>query len=418
MAFNLLESAKDLISNELLSKAAGTLGESESGIARAASGILPSLIGLMADKASNHQSATAIARLAEQSNNNGILGNLGQLFGTSSGDVSKNSLSFITDLFGQSKLSSLVSLISNFAGVKNTSTSSLLGMVTPVIMGLLGKHAATNGLNAGNLASALASQKDIAMKALPSGLNLNSLFSPAATPAQGSTSQETEGKKCKFSWWWPLLLLALLALALWMLLGKGCKREGEAVVAGVDSLKTETTEVVKNLGGKLDSLTGDFIYDLGEMASIDLPNGGGKLEVGKNSTEYKLFSFLNDPAAAIDTVKGNWFEFTNVRFKTGGAEIQDESMAQLKNMVAIAKSFPKAVFKMGGYTDNTGDSLANVKLSQKRADAVVAQLIKMGVAKKSIAGAEGYGPQWPIGDNATAEGRAMNRRVAVRVKAK
>ena len=52
------------------------------------------------------------------------------------------------------------------------------------------------------------------------------------------------------------------------------------------------------------------------------------------------------------------------------------------------------------------------------ADAVVAMLVKMGAAATSIAGAKGYGPEWPMADNATAEGRAQNRRVAVNVKAK
>lgn len=128
--------------------------------------------------------------------------------------------------------------------------------------------------------------------------------------------------------------------------------------------------------------------------------------------------FLNDKTAAIDTVKGNWFEFTNVHFKTGGAELTGESMEQLKNMVAIAKAYPTAQFKFGGYTDSTGDAAKNILLSQKRADAVVAMVKKMGAPEASVTGAKGYGKEWPIGDNKTAEGRALNRRVAVNVKAK
>lgn len=122
--------------------------------------------------------------------------------------------------------------------------------------------------------------------------------------------------------------------------------------------------------GKVDA-SGNFVYDLGKIVSINLPNGAGKLEVGENSTENRLYKFLSYPTATIDTAKGNWFKFTNVRFLSGSSKIVVASLAQLKNVVAISKGFPKAIFKLGGYTDNTGDSAANVTLSQKRSEAVV-----------------------------------------------
>lgn len=223
----------------------------------------------------------------------------------------------------------------------------------------------------------------------------------------------------------PLLLLVILAMGAWYLFNGGGHKNEAAVAEGADTLKTKTEQVtgeVKTMvaaaQGKLDSLTGDWIYDAGEMATIELPNNGGSLTVGKNSTEYKLINFLNDKSAVVDTVKGNWFEFTNVHFKKGGAELTDESMAQLKNIVTIAKAYPAARFKFGGYTDNTGTDAVNVPLSQKRADAVAAMVTKLGAPKDNIVGAEGYGSQWPLQSNDTKEGQAQNRRVAVRVKAK
>ena len=70
--------------------------------------------------------------------------------------------------------------------------------------------------------------------------------------------------------------------------------------------------------------------------------------------------------------------------------------------------------EIGGNTDNTGKPDANMKLSQKRADAVKAYLIKKKVDESRLT-AVGFGQDQPIADNATKEGRAKNRRVEFKV---
>ncbi|MFT3982155.1 MAG: OmpA family protein [Ferruginibacter sp.] len=286
----------------------------------------------------------------------------------------------------------------------------------------------------------MGSQKSSILSALPSGLNLGGIFSgwggkaeetihAATTAVQNTVSsakhhvEETvEEGSSALKYLLPILLLALIAAAAWYFFKDGCKSgDTEHTATVIDSTATANhdagTVSLPAIAGKIDSLSGDFIYDLGENVEISLPDGV-KLTVGKNSTEYKLVQFLNDKSAAIDTVKGNWFEFTNVRFKTGGSEITAESEAQLKNLVTIAKAYPAAKFKIGGYTDNTGDAAKNLALSKKRAEAVAAKVKGLGIAAAAITGAEGYGQEWPIASNDTPEGRAQNRRVAVNVKAK
>ncbi|HQW84347.1 MAG TPA: OmpA family protein, partial [Ferruginibacter sp.] len=331
-------------------------------------------------------------------------------------------------LFGN-KLDGLTGLLSNFAGVKSASISSLMSIAAPAIMGLIGKHASENNLSAGNITSLLNDQKANINTALPTGLNLSNVLGnfggieQTISNVAHHTDEPVAKKGNVMRIILPLILFALLAMGSYYF--KGCNKNPEMITYHPESSKTNAEHAsvkVKTstvaVTGKVDSLTGDFIYNTGSMVNIDLPNNAGKLAVGEFSTENKLYKFLSDAGAAVDTVKGNWFEFTNVRFKTGSSDITDESMIQLKNMVAITKGFPSAQFKIGGYTDNTGSMATNISLSQKRADAVEAILKKLGASSNSFTGAKGYGPEWPIADNATAEGRAQNRRVAVNVKAK
>lgn len=434
MSFNLIDAAKGLFTNELVGKASSFLGESESGVSKAVGGILPTVLSSLLNKTATHEGAGAVAKMVEEEHNSGILGSLGGFFGNDGGGLLNKGAGLLSGLFG-SKTDGITSLISNFAGIKSSSATSLLSMALPAVLGLLGKHSTGGG--ASGIASLLSSQKDNIASALPSGLNLSSVLgnlggtashvassATAATTHYANEAVEKTGSGLRILL--PLLLLVAAAMGAWYLFnGKGCNKGVDAIAEGADSLKSKTEQVAGDVKdavvatiGKLDTLTGEFNYDLGKMVTIDLPNSAGKLEVGENSTENKLYTFLSSSTSVIDTVKGNWFEFTNVRFKTGSSDITDESMTQLKNMVAICKGYPTAQFKLGGYTDNTGNAAANVTLSQKRADAVVAMLKKMGAASTSLVSAKGFGPEWPIADNATPEGRAQNRRVAVNVKAK
>jgi outer membrane protein OmpA-like peptidoglycan-associated protein len=224
-----------------------------------------------------------------------------------------------------------------------------------------------------------------------------------------------------------VITLALLASLLWNSCGKSMHAEGHGgghgeghgtAKAEGHEAKHETAAVHIAPAGKVDTATGDFIYETGKIITLDLPNNAGKLEVGEFSTENKLYQFLTDHSQTIDSVKGNWFELTNVRFKKGGIAIDSSSLVQIKNIATLCKAFPTAQFKVGGYTDNTGDSSNNILLSQRRADVVLSEFKKAGISAAAFTGTKGYGAEHPIGDNATAEGRAINRRVAVNVKAK
>jgi len=99
----------------------------------------------------------------------------------------------------------------------------------------------------------------------------------------------------------------------------------------------------------------------------------------------------------------------NLEFDLGKATIRPTSHASLNKVAAllIEKNFS---LKLAGHTDNTGSMQVNLKLSKDRAEAVKAYLVSKG-ANASRIEATGYGPNQPIADNSTAEGRQQNRRV-------
>ena len=97
-------------------------------------------------------------------------------------------------------------------------------------------------------------------------------------------------------------------------------------------------------------------------------------------------------------------------FKSGKATIDPSSGATLGQALEAFKNFPDVTVEIRGYTDNVSKASANKKLSLARAEAVKSWLVKKGVDPARIT-TKGYGPENPIGDNKTPEGRAKNRRI-------
>jgi OOP family OmpA-OmpF porin len=102
-----------------------------------------------------------------------------------------------------------------------------------------------------------------------------------------------------------------------------------------------------------------------------------------------------------------------VTFATNSAVLTPESDTVLSYAVTTLQHHPELVIEVDGHTDSVGSTIYNLKLSQRRAEAVLDYLKSHGVTNKLTA--KGYGKADPIADNRTAEGRLANRRVAIKV---
>lgn len=105
---------------------------------------------------------------------------------------------------------------------------------------------------------------------------------------------------------------------------------------------------------------------------------------------------------------------TQIFFETGKAVLLKQSFAALDTIAAILMSNPVYQIIIEGHTDNQGNKAANQVLSENRAKVVFEYLLKKGVTEERMK-FEGFGQDKPVADNRSYEGRAMNRRVEIKV---
>lgn len=107
----------------------------------------------------------------------------------------------------------------------------------------------------------------------------------------------------------------------------------------------------------------------------------------------------------------------NVEFASGKSTIASTFDNHLDEVANFLKKYSDVNVQIEGYTDNTGSKAKNIALSDARAKAVMNALVKRGVEKERMK-ALGFGPENPIADNNTAEGRQANRRVVAVLSSK
>lgn len=407
---NLLDSLKSYITPELISKASGMLGESDSGVAKAVSAALPTLLSGLVHKSGDSSAMSGVMDLVTQnaSHSDGVMSNLtGLLSGNSAASGIGSSL--ISMLFGN-KVSGVTDMLANVAGVKGSSVTALLGMAAPMLLSHLGK----SGTSLSGLTSMLSSQKDSILAAAPAGLSSAAGFSNHfSSNNRNEIDNSTSDSGIGFPKWLLPLILIGAALAALYFFSKSCNKPQEVPAVNtvvLDSLANKASDVVDSAATKVVDATAA----LGNFFKFKLPNGT-ELNAPEKGIENQVVTWMSDKTKMVD--KTTWFNFDRLLFETGKSTLKPESQEQLKNMSEIMKAFPTMEVKLGGYTDNTGNAAANLKLSGDRAKSVMAELVKSGVAASRVA-AEGYGDQFPVASNDTEEGRAQNRRIAVRITKK
>lgn len=144
------------------------------------------------------------------------------------------------------------------------------------------------------------------------------------------------------------------------------------------------------------------------------PFKGDLLGYEKKARAKELTASFN---AALGEDGANIINLEHVFFKTGSAELDEKSFAELDNLSGLLKNRPSIKVELGGHTDNTGDDQSNLVLSKNRASSVMNYLISKGVNGANLI-SQGYGETSPRETNDTEEGRALNRRTELKILSK
>lgn len=388
MAIDLVDLVKGYLTPDVIRNAAGYVGESSGSTQKALAGIVPTLVGALANTASTKDGAQELVRMLDAGKFDGsALGNVADLFG--GGGATQSALSSgksILDSLLGARMGDVGDLISRFAGVRAGSASSLLALATPLVLHVLGRQRASVGWGATSVASLLGEQKSLLAGLIPAGLGpvLGWSGSPSGaselqSSATGAASREprettetaTAGRS--LSWFIPLAILGLCALAWLMWPPAPTTPVGQAVR---------------------------------KVSELQLP-GAIRIAVPEGSLIFALANWL---ASADDVKVPKRFVLDDVKFETGSIVPTPSSDAEVSSLVAVLKAYPAVSVALEGYTDDTGDPISNKVLSLDRAAAVKEHMVSLGIAESRISFA-GYGQENPVASNDTEEGRARNRRL-------
>ena len=99
-----------------------------------------------------------------------------------------------------------------------------------------------------------------------------------------------------------------------------------------------------------------------------------------------------------------------IHFESDSSRMLSGSQQQIAEILEMMEADPELALSVNGYTDDSGTAQRNLELSQQRARTIVDELVRRGIAPARLR-SHGFGRERPVADNATAEGRARNRRV-------
>jgi hypothetical protein len=312
MAFNIMDMVLKQITPDNISAVASMLGEDQNKVGSAISGAAPALLGGLVSSLSKPEGTKAFEQQLEQADP-GLMGNLvGMLGGDGGSALLKTGAGMLSSMFGDSKTDMLASALSSFSGLSSGASKSLLGLATPMLMGMLKGKSKSDNLNTGGLVDMLMGQKDNIASAMPSQMatslsgsglldgvmakaGAGATAAAATTAAAGreaaAVSREAADKGGSFlGKLLPIIILAIVAWLAYQFFLKPDPQPGNAV-PGSSVGAVQLTDQLGDLMGKAGTILAGI--DSADEAS----NALGQLQTVDQGLGQLLNAAANLPAA-------------------------------------------------------------------------------------------------------------------------
>jgi OOP family OmpA-OmpF porin len=320
--------------------------------------------------------------------------------------VASSSEGFVSRMFG-TRLDGVLDGLAGAAGVSRSSARKLLGLATPLVMGLVGKRAASQHMDARGLAGFLSQQGNVAAGLLPDrmfgllGMRPATAGAPAAAVATGYAPRRAvipHRAVAHRRSIWPWLLAALVAMAA---LGWVASRIGRW--GATQELRAPVTA---------------------PAAPVPTPPA-----VPRAAPEPPVAPARAAPAPIASVAQGavgsfqraaeqgegdlpQRFVVQGLEFESGSAALRPETTQVLDDIASVMTANPAVAIRAEGPTDATGNPEVNRALSTDRANAIKDYLVTQGIGADRITTA-GFASEQPSVANDTSEGRAGNRRTEI-----
>ena len=149
-------------------------------------------------------------------------------------------------------------------------------------------------------------------------------------------------------------------------------------------------------------------------AEANLKNAAAQRAQARLDARDAQIKQLQDSLNAKQTDRGTLVTFGDVLFATNKSDLKSSGLVNITKLAQFLRDNPDRKVIVEGYTDSTGSDSYNQSLSERRAASVQRALAQQGVDISRIV-TQGYGKEYPVADNGSASGRAMNRRVEVTI---